>query len=339
MKKSLTLCLALCACGLGARAQAETGYDLWLRYVPVEDQGQRRAYRRAVPAMVVPGSSPTTRVIRDELRRGLRGLLGGETAAWDDVRGDGALVVGTPSRSPLVAGLGWAEPLARLGDDGYLIRSTRLGGHPAIVIASQGERGALYGVFHFLRLIQTGREVSSLDVAQRPRLERRLLNHWDNLDGSVERGYAGASLWAWDELPDRVDPRVLDYARANASLGLNGTVINSVNASPRSLTHAYLEKAAALAQTLRPYGIRVYLAANFAAPKLMGGLPTADPLDRAVAGWWREKAAEIYRLIPDFGGFLVKANSEGQPGPQDYGRTTPTAPTSWRTRWDPTGGS
>ncbi|PYQ18843.1 MAG: alpha-glucuronidase, partial [Acidobacteria bacterium] len=165
MKKSLTLCLALCACGLGARAQAETGYDLWLRYVPVEDQGQRRAYRRAVPAMVVPGSSPTTRVIRDELGRGLRGLLGGETAAWDEVRG----VVGTPSRSPLVAGLGWAEPLARLGDDGYLIRSTRLGGHPAIVIASQGERGALYGVFHFLRLIQTGREVSSLDVAQRPR--------------------------------------------------------------------------------------------------------------------------------------------------------------------------
>jgi alpha-glucuronidase len=316
-----TLCLALSTLGLGARAHAETGYDLWLRYVPVADEGQRRAYRQAVSAMVVPGRSPTARVAREELRRGLRGLLGGETAAWDDVRGDGAVVVGTPSRSPLVAGLGWAEPLARLGDDGYLIRSTRLGGHPAIVIASQGERGALYGVFHFLRLIQTGQEVSYLDVAERPRLERRLLNHWDNLDGSVERGYAGASLWAWDELPDRVDPRVEDYARANASVGLNGTVINSVNASPRSLTHAYLEKAAALAQTLRPYGIRVYLSANFAAPKLLGGLPTADPLDRAVAGWWREKAAEIYRLIPDFGGFLVKANSEGQPGPQDYGRT------------------
>jgi alpha-glucuronidase len=316
-----TLCLAVSAVTLGARAQAETGYDLWLRYVPLENEGQRRAYRQAVSAMVVPGQSPTARVARDELRRGLRGLLGGETAAWDDVRADGAVVVGTPSSSPLVAGLGWAEPLARLGDEGYLIRSTRLGRHPATVIASQGERGALYGVFHFLRLIQTGQEVSSLDVAQRPRLERRLLNHWDNLDGSIERGYAGASLWAWDELPDRVDPRVEDYGRANASVGLNGTVINSVNANPQSLSSRYLEKAAALAQTLRPYGIRVYLSANFAAPKLLGGLPTADPLDPSVAGWWKDKAAEIYRLIPDFGGFLVKANSEGQPGPQDYGRT------------------
>jgi alpha-glucuronidase len=271
--------------------------------------------------MVVPGSSPTARVIRDELRRGLRGLLGGETASLDEVRADGALVVGTPASSPLVAGLGWAEPLARVGDEGYLIRSVRVGGRAATVIASLGESGLLHGAFHFLRLIQTGAPLSSLDLAERPRLERRLLNHWDNLDGSIERGYAGASLWAWDELPERVDPRVLDYARANASLGLNGTVLNSVNANPQSLSAPYLEKAAALARALRPYGIRVYLSANFAAPKLLGGLPTADPLDPAVAGWWKEKASEIYRLIPDFGGFLVKANSEGQPGPQDYGRT------------------
>jgi alpha-glucuronidase len=152
-------------------------------------------------------------------------------------------------------------------------------------------------------------------------LARRLLNHWDNLDRSIERGYAGRSLWNWAELPGRVDPRVLDYARANASIGINGTVVNSVNAKAESLTAPYLEKTAALAAAFRAYGIRLYLSANFASPRLIGGLETADPLDPRVARFWREKADEIYRVIPDFGGFLVKANSEGQPGPQDYGRT------------------
>src|SRR5262249_7699313 len=174
---------------------------------------------------------------------------------------------------------------------------------------------------HFLRLVQTGHPLDALEVAERPRHALRLLDHWDNLDGTIERGYAAASLWRWPELPGRVDPRVRDYARANASIGINGTVLNSVNARPESLERSYLEKTAAIADALRPYGIRVYLSANFAAPKLLGKLPTADPLDPAVARWWREKAAEIYSLVPDFGGFLVKANSEGQPGPQDYGRT------------------
>jgi alpha-glucuronidase len=231
------------------------------------------------------------------------------------------LVVGTPATSPLVAGLGWAKDLSPLGPEGYLIRSTRIGGHAVTVVASSEEAGALYGAFHLLRLMQTGQDVTDLRIAERPRLARRVLNHWDNLDGTIERGYAGRSLWEWPELPSRVDPRVLDYARANASIGINGTVINSVNARPESLSAPYLEKTAALANAWRPYGLRVYLSANFAAPKRMGGLPTADPLDPAVARFWREKAAEIYRLIPDFGGFCVKANSEGQPGPQDYGRT------------------
>jgi alpha-glucuronidase len=230
-------------------------------------------------------------------------------------------VVGTPTSSPAIAALGWQQMLAALGTEGYLIRSTTIGGHPVTAIASAGEAGTLYGTFHFLRLIQTGRPLARLDIAERPRLDRRLLNHWDNLDGTIERGYAGASLWPWAELPDRIGPRVLDYARANASIGINGAVLNSVNAKPGSLSTPYLEKAAALARALRPYGIRVYLSANFAAPKLLGGLPTADPIDPKVAAWWREKAVEIYHLIPDFGGFVVKANSEGQPGPQDYGRT------------------
>ena len=224
-------------------------------------------------------------------------------------------------RHPTIAALGWKDALARVGDQGYLIRTGAINGRTATIIASSSEVGALYGAYHFLRLIQTRQPIASLDLEQRPRLDRRLLNHWDNLDGSIERGYAGRSLWKWEELPATIDPRVEDYARANASIGINGSVINSVNANPKSLTAPYLEKAAAIANMFRPYGIRVYLAPNFSAPKTIGNLPTADPLDPAVAQWWKDKAAEIYKHIPDFGGFLVKANSEGQPGPQDYGRT------------------
>jgi alpha-glucuronidase len=313
--------VAALSLGAATRAGAETGYDLWLRYVRVEDAAQRRGYRKAAAAIVVEGDSPTARLVRSELRRGLSGLLGSEPPEARTVRTEGTVVVGTPASSPLVAALGWGGPLARLGPEGYLIRSTRIDGHAVTVIASEGPVGTLYGTFHLLRLMQTGTSIATLDVAERPRIARRLLDHWDNLDGTIERGYAGGSLWNWAELPGRVDRRTLDYGRANASLGINGTVLNSVNANPESFTPRYLEGAAAVANLLRPYGLRVYLSANFAAPRILGGLPTTDPLDPAVARWWRDKATEIYRLIPDFGGFLVKANSEGQPGPQDYGRT------------------
>jgi alpha-glucuronidase len=304
-----------------AAARAETGYDLWLRYRPLADPGQRAAYQKTAVALVASPTSATGKVIMAELQRGLRGLLSTDIPLAEAVTANGALVVGTPVSSPLVAALGWSDTLTKLGDEGYLIRSATIGGRTVTVIASKSDVGVLYGAFHYLRLLQTGQPVTTLDIAERPRLQLRLLNHWDNLDGTIERGYAGPSLWLWDELPDRVDARVEDYARANASIGVNGTVINSVNANPRSLSAPYLKKAAALARVLRPYGIRVYLSANFAAPKLLGGLPTADPLDPAVARWWKEKAEEIYGVIPDFGGFLVKANSEGQPGPQDYTRS------------------
>jgi alpha-glucuronidase len=170
-------------------------------------------------------------------------------------------------------------------------------------------------------MLQTRQPVDRLDLLSAPRLRYRVLDHWDNLDGFVERGYAGASIWDWHKLPDYLSPRYLDYARACASLGINGTVLTNVNASALSLTPQYLRKAAALAEVFRPYGLRVYLSARFSAPVEIGGLGTADPLDPAVRAWWRAKADEIYRLIPDFGGFLVKADSEGQPGPQTYGRT------------------
>lgn len=155
----------------------------------------------------------------------------------------------------------------------------------------------------------------------KPFFERRILNHWDNLDGTVERGYAGRSLWKWDELPETVSPRYAEYAGICAEAGINGIVLNNVNADSKILSREYLLKVAKIADVMREFGITVYLSANFAAPMQLDGLPTADPLDKDVADWWVSKADEIYSLIPDFGGFLVKANSEGQPGPCDFNRS------------------
>ncbi|WP_286592126.1 alpha-glucuronidase [Sphingobacterium sp. N143] len=189
------------------------------------------------------------------------------------------------------------------------------------VISAGTSAGLLYGAFHLLRLQQLGGNLQGLDLTEKPSYALRMLNHWDNLDGTVERGYAGHSLWKWDELPAVISPRYREYARANASIGINAVVLNNVNASPLILRDDYLEKVKALADSFRPYGIRVFLSINFSAPALLGKLENSDPLNPAVLRWWKDKTSEIYQQIPDFGGFLVKANSEGQPGPQDYGRT------------------
>jgi alpha-glucuronidase len=315
-------CTALAVLGaLAAPARAETGHDLWLRYRPLQDASRVRDARRLAAAIVRgDGASPIVRTAIAELERGLTGLLGVRVPVVDRIAGDGALVVGTPSGSRAIAALGWSAALDRLGPDGYLIRGATVEGKQVTVVASVGDTGVLYGAFHWLRLLQTGQPVGDVNIAERPRHERRLLNHWDNLDGTIERGYAGRSLW-WGDTPVEPATRLEDYARANASIGINGAVINNVNANPQVLTRPSLERVAALARTLRPYGIRVYLSANAAAPRMLGELASADPRDAAVANWWRAKTAEIYSLVPDFGGFVVKANSEGQPGPQDYGRT------------------
>ena len=299
-------------------AHAEDGHELWLRYRQIET-AQANAYRAEVSQLIAAQGNPARDVARNELLRGLGGLLGATPPESDAVTRDGAIVMGTVASSPSIARLGL--DLGNLGTEGYLIRSVTIDGHRATVIAAREDIGVLYGTFHFLRLVQTGQPLRQIQVQESPRLKLRLLNHWDNLDGHVERGYAGASIWDWHKLPDYLDPRYTDYARANASLGINGTVLNNVNSNALSLTPAYLEKAAALARVFRPYGIRVFLSARFSAPIEIGGLKTADPLDPEVRRWWRSKADEIYRIIPDFGGFLVKANSEGQPGPQDYGRS------------------
>ena len=313
--------LLLLAALLTTPAAAEDGYELWLRYRPVSDAALRESYRTAVTGFLVEGTSPTLRVAADELGRGLSGLLGAPVPGVSGPVRDGLLLAGTPAGSPLVASLDLAADLARAGEEGFVLRAMPVGGRRAIVIAANGDVGVLYGAFHFLRLLQTQQPLTGLAVVSAPRLGHRVLNHWDNLDRTVERGYAGFSLWDWHKLPDYLDPRYTAYARANASLGINGTVITSVNANATSLTPEWLRKAAALADVFRPWGVRVYLTARFSAPKEIGGLHTADPLDPEVKAFWKRTVDEIYDLIPDFGGFLVKANSEGQPGPQDYQRS------------------
>ena len=294
---------------------AEDGHDLWLRYRAVEAPWAAR-YRAFVSELVASGGSDAA---RDEFRRAAAGLLGISPPAAAQVSRDGAVVLGTPETSPAIAGL--HLDLHALGQEGYVIRSVSVHGHTASIIAANSAAGVLYGTFHFLRLMQTRKPLDHLAIQESPRVERRILDHWDNLDGTVERGYAGGSIWDWHKLPDYLDPRYADYARACASIGINGAVLNNVNADALSLTPRYLEKAAALAQVFRPYGIKVYLSARFSAPQEIGDLQTSDPLNDEVRRWWRRKVDEIYRLIPDFGGFLVKANSEGQPGPQDYARS------------------
>lgn len=202
----------------------------------------------------------------------------------------------------------------KLPRNGYAISRT----DDEVIIQGSDDLGILYGAYALLRNPQSGKDSCLYDS---PAYDLRILNHWDNLDGTIERGYAGHSLWKWDELPTTVSPRYEEYARANAAIGINGTVLNNVNASPRILSHDYLVKVARLADIFRPYGIKVYLSVNFASPMALDSLPTADPLDKRVNKWWKDKAKEIYRLIPDFGGFLVKANSEGQPGPMDFNRS------------------
>ena len=298
-------------------AAAEDGYELWLRYhsLPAE---QRASYAPATTQLVMPTPSATLVAAKNELLRGLKGLLEQQPAVAERVSAPG-LLIGTPQSNAQIGQLDLG--LKGLSPQGYVIKHRRVDGQQTVVIAANDDVGVLYGVFHFLRLLQTQQPLANLNITESTRIQLRMLNHWDNLDRTVERGYAGFSLWDWHKLPDYLDPRYTDYARANASIGINATVLTNVNANATALTEPYLQKAAALANVFRPYGIRVFLTARFSAPVEIGGLKTADPADPAVQQWWKAKAAEVYKFIPDFGGFLVKANSEGQPGPQDYGRT------------------
>jgi alpha-glucuronidase len=300
---------------------AEDGYRLWLRYDKITDSQLLAEYNKNITGWIVEGSSPVLNVTAKELQSGLNGLLGVAIPSERSVKRNGIIVAGTIASSPFIKSLKIEEKLTGLNDEGYIIISAVYKKKKVIVIAAKTDAGVLYGTFGFLRLMQTGKPIADISISSSPKIKVRILNHWDNLNRTVERGYAGLSLWDWKTLPDSVTKRYTDYARANASIGINSTVLTNVNANAQVLTHDYLVKVAALANVLRPYGIRVYLTARFSAPVEIGKLKTADPLDPEVINWWKKKAEEIYSLIPDFGGFTVKANSEGQPGPQNYKRS------------------
>ncbi len=291
--------LALVVLLTGVPAQAEDGYRLWLRYPAA----------KASPIVVGQAVSPTIAAAKAELERGLAGRTGRVLLLTARDLGKTQLRV----------------PTGDLGDEGYIVRSIGLNSgnvsEDMVVVAANSDRGLLYGAFALLRHLDSGGSPTAIDLKSVPKLKLRIIDHWDNLDGFVERGYAGRSIFDWWTLPEYKDPLYTDYARAEASIGINATVLNNVGAQPEALSAPYIAKAAALAGIFRPYGIRVYLSVRFTAPIQIGGLKTADPLDPQVQAWWKAKADEIYKAIPDFGGFLVKANSEGLPGPRDYGRT------------------
>jgi alpha-glucuronidase len=266
---------------LAAAAQGESGHDAWLRYSPTG----------SAPVITVVGNSALLESARQELMRGFH----------------------TPTAQAIVLG----GPAANLKLDGYELKT--VGGK--IVITGADDRGVLYGAFALLRKVALGESVANLDEKSEPRVPVRWVNHWDNLDGSIERGYGGRSIF-WDNGAARNDlSRVNDYGRMLASLGINGASINNVNVNPRILAPDFLPEIVRIANTLRPWGVRTVLSVDFGSPQKIGGLDTFDPLDPKVIAWWKAKTDEIYRAVPDLGGFIIKADSEGRVGPSVYGRT------------------
>jgi alpha-glucuronidase len=285
-------------------ARAESGYDAWLRYAPVEGV--------STPAVVTAlNSSPVVLSARQELIRGLRGMTGKIPRAASGMQTENAIVLGMVSDLP--------APLrvATLKPDGYLLRS--VSGN--IVIAGANDRGVLYGAFALLQKIALGERITNLNEQHEPASPIRWVNHWDNLEGTIERGYGGRSIF-WDNLKSRADlSRVTDYARMLASLGINGCSINNVNVNPRILAADFLPEIVRIADAMRPWGVRVAISVDFGSPQKVGGLDTFDPVDPRVVAWWQVKTDEIYKAVPDLAGFIIKADSEGRVGPSAYGRT------------------
>lgn len=296
---------------------ANNGYKVWLQYNHINDDNLRQNYTSQLQSLQLYGNSKTINVIENELNIALKSLLNINLDKNSDKRG---LIIGTIStlNSNILSKLKKEEK--QLKKDGFIIKQIEINNKKQIIITAKTKIGVLYGTFNFLRQLQMHQPLENINIVNSPKVDVRMLNHWDNLDRTVERGYSGFSIWDWHRLPDYLDTRYTDYARANASIGINGTALTNVNSDALILTPHYIKKVKALADLFRPYGIKVYLTARFSAPIELGNLETADPLDKKVAQWWKDKTSEIYKEIPDFGGFLVKANSEGQPGPQNYGR-------------------
>lgn len=312
MKDLILLYLLL---SFSSSALADNGYNLWLNYKPIGDASVANDYRKQLITLHTPYHNETVAIAQEELKRATKALLSQEIKPSQTIENHSVVLLKTADFAQYdLAPQDFDRP------DAFAIERKSLQAKSVILISSPTDIGLLYGSYKLIQALGIQAALAHVDIHESPKIERRILNHWDNLDRTVERGYAGFSLWDWQRLPKYIDTRYIDYARANAAIGINGTVLTNVNSNALILTKEWLAKVKALADTFRPYGIRVYLTARFSAPIEIGKLKTADPLDTEVQSWWKNKAEEIYGVIPDFGGFLVKANSEGQPGPQDYGR-------------------
>ena len=294
---------------------AESGADAWLRHAPL-DEASARQYRAILPAAVVTYTkSPVAQSAQSELLRGIRGMLGRTLRVESGLPKEPAILLGT------LADLRQLHLTADLPVDGYWLTTANAGGVSYTVITGSNDRGVLYGTFAFLRKIALGEPVSKLDEKQSPYAPVRWVNEWNNLDGTIERGYGGRSIF-WDNLQAREDlTRVGEYGRLLASLGINACSINNVNANPRVLAPDFIPQVVRIAEAFRPWGVRVALSVDFGSPKTLGGLDTFDPLEPKVASWWKDRVDALYAAIPDLAGFVLKADSEGRVGPATYGRT------------------
>lgn len=296
---------------LGLNAQISKDYDLWLQY-------QKSVVSNDILKRITFNfKNETDEAIKNELKTASERMFR-YSPNFSTSTNTTLIIKKSSELEPLQKNI--IDKVNALNEEGYIIENIQKEGKKTVLIASKTSLGLLYGTFRLLRELQINPSKKKFNIYDEPKLKVRMLNHWDNLDGTIERGYAGSSIWNWQKLPDFIDKRYIDYARANASVGINGIALINVNSNALILTPQYLEKVSALAKVFRPYGIKVYLTARFSAPIEIGELKTADPLNQGVQQWWNNKVNEIYKYIPDFGGFLVKANSEGQPGPQNYGR-------------------
>jgi alpha-glucuronidase len=297
---------------------AETGAEAWLRYAPLRERDAVK-YSSLPARVVVLGKSLVLRSAQQEMIRGVRGMLGRTLREAGDRVGEESIVLGTVAT--LQAEAPEIKSTSGLLADGYWLTTGKVNGFHCLVIAGATDRGVLYGVFAFLSRIARGESVVSLDDVEQPYAPVRWVDQWDNLDGLIERGYAGRSIF-FDGGRVREDlTRAGDYARLLASIGINGCAINNVNADPKILADDFLPQIARVADGFRPWGVQLAIAVDLSSPKTIGGLDTFDPVDPRVRDWWLKKVDDIYRLIPDFGGFVVKADSEGRSGPSSYGRT------------------
>ena len=304
-----------------AGVRAEDGHAAWLRYAPLDAAAARRV-APLVPTAVVAleDAAPILRA-RDEIARGVQGILGRTLRQEPAIPAGGALVLATTARLRDTDLLGAARPVPDIGSDGYWLVTVRKSGASYTLIAGGSARAVLYGAFAYLQRLALGNLSGTLDAVEVPAAAVRWVNHWDNIDGTIERGYGGRSLfWEGGRLRDDLTAAG-EYARLLASIGINGLSINNVNANPVFLTPELLPQIAKLADVFRPWGIRLALAVDFASPTKVGGLDTYDPLSPAVSAWWAAKATEIYAAVPDLAGIVLKADSEGRVGPSAYKRT------------------